>query len=68
MTDSSSTRSPEELSELNTGVPHSARVWNYWLGGKDNFPPTARSLTSFARPSLASSTSPASRSFRRAVT
>jgi hypothetical protein len=18
-------------------VPHSARVWNYWLGGKDNF-------------------------------
>jgi hypothetical protein len=19
-------------------VPHSARVWNYWLGGKDNFP------------------------------
>jgi hypothetical protein len=24
--------------ELNTGVPHSARIWNYWLGGKDNFP------------------------------
>jgi len=22
---------------LNTSVPHSARVWNYWLGGKDNF-------------------------------
>jgi hypothetical protein len=22
---------------LNTHVPHSARVWNYWLGGKDNF-------------------------------
>jgi O-methyltransferase involved in polyketide biosynthesis len=20
---------------LNTGVPHSARIWNYWLGGKD---------------------------------
>ena len=20
-----------------TGVPHSARLWNYWLGGKDNF-------------------------------
>jgi hypothetical protein len=19
-------------------VPHSARIWNYWLGGKDNFP------------------------------
>ncbi|MDS1270534.1 SAM-dependent methyltransferase [Lipingzhangella sp. LS1_29] len=23
--------------ELNTGVPHTARVWNYYLGGKDNF-------------------------------
>jgi O-methyltransferase involved in polyketide biosynthesis len=22
---------------LNALVPHSARVWNYWLGGKDNF-------------------------------
>ncbi len=22
---------------LRTDVPHSARVWNYWLGGKDNF-------------------------------
>ncbi|MFC6881599.1 MULTISPECIES: SAM-dependent methyltransferase [Actinomadura] len=24
--------------ELDTGKPHSARVWNYWLGGKDNYP------------------------------
>ncbi|MDA8371578.1 MAG: SAM-dependent methyltransferase [Nocardiopsaceae bacterium] len=23
--------------QLDTGVPHSARVWNYWLGGKDNY-------------------------------
>ncbi|MFD3683955.1 SAM-dependent methyltransferase [Nocardiopsis sp. NPDC058631] len=23
---------------IDTTVPHSARVWNYWLGGKDNFP------------------------------
>jgi O-methyltransferase involved in polyketide biosynthesis len=23
--------------DLNTGIPHSARIWNYWLGGKDNF-------------------------------
>jgi hypothetical protein len=22
---------------FNTEVPHSARMWNYWLGGKDNF-------------------------------
>jgi len=21
-----------------TSVPHSARIWNYWLGGKDNYP------------------------------
>jgi O-methyltransferase involved in polyketide biosynthesis len=25
------------VSKLDTGVPHSARVWNYWLGGEDNF-------------------------------
>jgi S-adenosyl methyltransferase len=24
--------------ELDTSVPQSARIWNYWLGGKDNFP------------------------------
>ena len=31
--------SPESdvSSRLDTGVPHSARIWNYWLGGKDNF-------------------------------
>jgi hypothetical protein len=23
--------------ELNTGVAHTARVYNYWLGGKENF-------------------------------
>jgi hypothetical protein len=23
--------------DLHIDVPHSARVWNYWLGGKDNF-------------------------------
>jgi O-methyltransferase involved in polyketide biosynthesis len=22
---------------IDTNVPHTARVWNYWLGGKDNF-------------------------------
>ena len=25
-------------SELDTSTPQSARVWNYWLGGKDNYP------------------------------
>ncbi len=32
---------PAELDAAATGmdttVPHSARIWNYWLGGKDNF-------------------------------
>ncbi|MCK9897904.1 SAM-dependent methyltransferase [Frankia sp. AgB32] len=23
---------------FDTSIPHSARVWNYWLGGKDNYP------------------------------
>jgi O-methyltransferase involved in polyketide biosynthesis len=33
---------PEEANDtaqsgIDTTVPHSARIWNYWLGGKDNF-------------------------------
>jgi len=35
MTENSSTPSPAD--RLDTSVPHSARLWNYWLGGKDNF-------------------------------
>jgi hypothetical protein len=27
-----------QLPEIDTSVPHSARIWNYWLGGKDNYP------------------------------
>ncbi|MGH3387798.1 MAG: SAM-dependent methyltransferase [Actinomadura sp.] len=23
--------------QFRTGIPHSARVWNYWLGGEDNY-------------------------------
>jgi O-methyltransferase involved in polyketide biosynthesis len=26
-----------QSSRFDTGIPHSARLWNYWLGGKDNF-------------------------------
>jgi hypothetical protein len=37
VTDTSLT-SDEQPPELNTGVPQTARIWNYWLGGKDNFP------------------------------
>ncbi|HET6502621.1 MAG TPA: SAM-dependent methyltransferase [Amycolatopsis sp.] len=25
------------LQGIDTSVPHSARIWNYWLGGKDNY-------------------------------
>ena len=25
------------LRDIDVRVPHSARIWNYWLGGKDNF-------------------------------
>ncbi|TDD71464.1 SAM-dependent methyltransferase [Actinomadura rubrisoli] len=28
----------EHAAGIDTSVPHSARIWNYWLGGKDNFP------------------------------
>lgn len=28
----------DSISKIDTTVPHSARVWNYWLGGKDNYP------------------------------
>jgi O-methyltransferase involved in polyketide biosynthesis len=26
------------MADIDTTVPHSARVWNYWLGGKDHYP------------------------------
>jgi S-adenosyl methyltransferase len=38
MTSSSATPNQELISKLNAQIPHSARIWNYWLGGKDNFP------------------------------
>jgi hypothetical protein len=36
VTDSNDITSPAG-SAIDSSVPHSARVWNYWLGGKDNF-------------------------------
>jgi O-methyltransferase involved in polyketide biosynthesis len=32
---STADRRPEP--KIDTTIPHSARIWNYWLGGKDNF-------------------------------
>ena len=37
MSDTSSSLGPQEPG-LDTSVPQTARIWNYWLGGKDNFP------------------------------
>ena len=39
MTDLSSTRDEPDATGtgIDTTVPHSARIWNYWLGGKDNY-------------------------------
>ena len=37
MTDSSSI-SGNQAPKIDSSVPHSARVWNYWLGGKDYYP------------------------------
>jgi S-adenosyl methyltransferase len=40
VTDVSSTRGEPDAAAgtgIDTSVPHSARIWNYWLGGKDNY-------------------------------
>lgn len=37
MTDNSHTPVQERALSVNTAVPHSARFWNYLLGGKDNY-------------------------------
>jgi hypothetical protein len=37
VTDSSSAPD-QQPPPIDTSVPQSARIWNYWLGGKDNFP------------------------------
>ncbi|MBL1108474.1 SAM-dependent methyltransferase [Streptomyces sp. 5-8] len=38
MTDPATTPEPATHQKIDTSVPHSARIWNYWLGGKDNYP------------------------------
>ncbi|WP_335933253.1 SAM-dependent methyltransferase [Streptomyces sp. PTD5-9] len=32
------TDGPGLEARIRSGVPHSARVWNYWIGGKDHYP------------------------------
>lgn len=38
MTNDATPRPPAGQPPIDTTVPHSARVWNYWLGGQDNYP------------------------------
>jgi O-methyltransferase involved in polyketide biosynthesis len=38
MSDQTPGPGPELAAEIDTSVPHSARIWNYWLGGTDNYP------------------------------
>ncbi|MEV6115213.1 SAM-dependent methyltransferase [Streptomyces sp. NPDC052109] len=38
MTDPATTPEAALRQSIDTSVPHSARIWNYWLGGKDNYP------------------------------
>ncbi|WP_329267159.1 SAM-dependent methyltransferase [Streptomyces sp. NBC_01451] len=38
MTEKTATPEPAEHRNIDTSVPHSARIWNYWLGGTDNHP------------------------------
>lgn len=37
MTESSHDVAGQQAPKLDTGIPQTARIWNYWLGGKDNF-------------------------------
>ncbi len=54
--------------EINTGVAHPARVYDYWLGGKDNFPADqqAAEQASAALPTIAANAR-ANRAFLRRV-
>ncbi|GAB2467076.1 SAM-dependent methyltransferase [Streptomyces incanus] len=38
MSDPETTPGTAADQKIDTSVPHSARIWNYWLGGKDNYP------------------------------
>jgi hypothetical protein len=37
VTDMPTPETGDQQAKIDTSVPHSARIWNYWLGGKDNF-------------------------------
>jgi hypothetical protein len=37
VTDRAAEIGAQPYAKIDTSVPHSARIWNYWLGGKDHF-------------------------------
>jgi hypothetical protein len=41
--------SPPPSEEIDTTVPVSARIWNYWLGGKDYYPVDREAGDQFAQ-------------------
>lgn len=49
MADEKSGRARDLPAEIDTSVPHSARIWNYWLGGTDNYPVDAEAGDEFAK-------------------
>jgi S-adenosyl methyltransferase len=38
MDENPSPSGPGAPPQIDTSVSHSARIWDYWLGGKDNYP------------------------------
>jgi hypothetical protein len=59
VTDSSSAPDQQSSPDIDASVPHSARVWNYWLGGKDYFPADQQAGDQFREVFPESSTPPA---------
>jgi hypothetical protein len=39
----------DHVSESDATVPHSAGIWNYWLGGTDNYPADRAAGDEYAR-------------------
>lgn len=49
MTDDPVIPNPERTDLIDTTRPHSARIWHYWLGGKDHYPVDERAGDAYAR-------------------
>ncbi|MGC9542898.1 SAM-dependent methyltransferase [Streptomyces sp. UG1] len=49
MSQDSSAADGAAFSRVDSTVPHSARIWDYWLGGKDNYPVDGEAGDAFRR-------------------